>query len=580
MKKRRYPLLVSLGILTVLLSTTALASDTLTLSISEPLYDWEDFILDSHPTDPLTVFKEEGKYGFHDGDGNLIIPATYADFTHFQEGFAGVMNDENLWGVIDETGAFIVEPQYAEFRSFCEGMAAVKATSDDGGWGFIDTTGTLVIPTVYASVGDFSEGLAAACRPYDVWEEFGGYCGYLHIDGTAMTEVWTYRRADDFSNGLALVGVYNQEVYEEYYIDTEGNPVEANPWDQLDEGIVGVWQEDYSCDYYDAQGNFLFKTYPGITSSYTINELSEGYAFGFYFYPAPFLIMNDSWEIVAEFWRTSSEEWTILNCDPLSDGLFRTTYVTYASRYYIDVENIYYYAFLDSGANVILSGDFLTATPFEDGAAYVETADGFYVIANPLALQIEEETEEVEEVTPSNVPSDWALEEVTAALDANLVPELTDSPRYTDALTRLQFAQLIVNTVEQITGEIVPADSDTFTDTDSEAVLKAYATGIINGMTETTFQPDTTTNREQIATMISRAIDYMETETGVNLAPVVGNLTAFTDATEVSSWAVDAVARLATNGIMNGTSTTTLSPQDTTSVEMSILLCYRLYILA
>ncbi len=111
----------------------------------------------------------------------------------------------------------------------------------------------------------------------------------------------------------------------------------------------------------------------------------------------------------------------------------------------------------------------------------METADRLYVIANPLSLQIDEETEEVKEVTPSNVASDWALAEVTAALEANLAPETSD-------------------------------------------------------------------------------------------------LTAFTDATEVSSWVEDAVARLAANGIMNGT-TTTLSSQDTTSVEMSILLLYRISLL-
>lgn len=174
-------------------------------------------------------------------------------------------------------------------------------------------------------------------------------------------------------------------------------------------------------------------------------------------------------------------------------------------------------------------------------------------------------------------PSDWALEEVLAAEEAGLVTAHSNDDFQT-AITRFQFAELVVNLVETITGaEITPADVGTFSDTTSEAVLKASAAGIVNGMGDGLFMPNTTTNREQIATMLSRAIDYIATQSDVDLAPLSGDLADFTDAGEVSDWAVDAVALLAANGIMKGTSDTTLAPQNSATIEACILLVYRLF---
>ena len=87
---------------------------------------------------------------------------------------------------------------------------------------------------------------------------------------------------------------------------------------------------------------------------------------------------------------------------------------------------------------------------------------------------------------------------------------LTDQPAFTQAITREQFAQLIVYLTEKALGkELAQAPSDTFSDTSSPAILKAYQAGIITGMGDGTFEPKTT-NREQIATMIYRRCSTWE----------------------------------------------------------------------
>jgi hypothetical protein len=135
--------------------------------------------------------------------------------------------------------------------------------------------------------------------------------------------------------------------------------------------------------------------------------------------------------------------------------------------------------------------------------------------------------------------SDWAKAEIDAARAAGLTTEHTNE-YMKRATTRFQFAELIVNLTENVTGKaIAPAPAGTFTDCDELAVRKAYAAGIVNGMTADTFVPDATTNREQIATMIYRAIRYIADETGTDLAPKAADISAFSDKDTVSSWALE-----------------------------------------
>lgn len=174
--------------------------------------------------------------------------------------------------------------------------------------------------------------------------------------------------------------------------------------------------------------------------------------------------------------------------------------------------------------------------------------------------------------------SDWAKDEVAMADQLGLIPVLTDRPAYQSSITREQFAELVVNLVEKVLDkQIDAASSDTFTDSSNIAVLKAYEAGIITGVGEGKFAPKNTTNREQIATMIYRATQYLAEQTGENLTPNEGSIEVFTDKASISSWAAEGVGKLAANDIMKGTSATTASPKNACTVEQSILLIYRVY---
>lgn len=177
-----------------------------------------------------------------------------------------------------------------------------------------------------------------------------------------------------------------------------------------------------------------------------------------------------------------------------------------------------------------------------------------------------------------NAPAAWAKPEVQEAKGLGLLTDNTCTAFKMD-ITRFQFAELSVNLVEKLTGkEITPAPDTTFTDCTEPAVLKAYAAGITTGTGNgTAFSPESNITREQIATMLVRAVAAVEKEKGKAVLTATGDLSSYTDAAAVSPWAKDGVTALNAAGIMKGTSATTLSPQGTTTTQEAVILVLRIY---
>lgn len=106
-----------------------------------------------------------GKWGYKDAKGNVVIAAKYEFEAHpFSNGVAVVRNSGlKGYGVIDATGREIVPPQYTYAFDFVNGMAKVCKDGTDvygsnGKWGFIDTKGNVVIPLKYDRIdGNFDK---------------------------------------------------------------------------------------------------------------------------------------------------------------------------------------------------------------------------------------------------------------------------------------------------------------------------------------------------------------------------------------------------------------------------------------
>lgn len=100
-------------------------------------------------------------------------------------------------GFIDRDGKIVIDPVFEKAYPFTDGLAAVQK---QGAWGFIDTQGRVVIVPQFVSVGHFSEGLA-------IFE--GKQCpnkkGYIDKHGKVVIEP-RFDAAANFRNGVAKVG--------------------------------------------------------------------------------------------------------------------------------------------------------------------------------------------------------------------------------------------------------------------------------------------------------------------------------------------------------------------------------------
>lgn len=149
----------------------------------------------------------------------------------------------------------------------------------------------------------------------------------------------------------------------------------------------------------------------------------------------------------------------------------------------------------------------------------------------------------------SNV-SVWAAPELQKANDMGLIPDLLKGVDMTKNITREEFAEVALLMYQKASGIIdtAPFEPNPFTDLQSHQVLKAYKLGIVKGMSDTTFEPKTLINREQVAAMLVRTIKLIAPEADYSTA----DSPTFTDQPDISGWALNDCLYIAKLGIIKG----------------------------
>lgn len=178
--------------------------------------------------------------------------------------------------------------------------------------------------------------------------------------------------------------------------------------------------------------------------------------------------------------------------------------------------------------------------------------------------------EESEEYTWSKA-SEWAEPELKEASKENLIPEIFDEANLTKNITRKEFAHTVVKMYEKITGQkAVPIAKNPFTDTKDKEVLKAYNIGITNGTSDTTFSPDALITREQMATMMTRALTKAGKDTS---RPASAKL--FADDSEFSEYAKDSIYYMSSIEIIKGVGENKFNAKGNASREQALAISIR-----
>ena len=160
--------------------------------------------------------------------------------------------------------------------------------------------------------------------------------------------------------------------------------------------------------------------------------------------------------------------------------------------------------------------------------------------------------------------------------DSLIPPELQNRDLTCD-ITRAEFCAVAVRLYEQMGGQQLDATvlDAPFADTSSDAVKKAYALGITNGVSATSFAPYTNISREQLATMLTRVYKALNLP-GWTLATDdqyqldYSGTKRFEDDKDISAYAKPSVYFMVKNEVIKGTSATTFSPRNVTPAQEAI----------
>ncbi len=153
---------------------------------------------DAPASGTLFVVQQEGRYGYIDAAGTLVIPARYDEAAPFHDGLALVRRD-GLFGYIDAAGKEVIPARYADAWHFSEGYAPVFA---DSAWTFIDKTGEPVDAPPFDIEGGLTSAGPADATP-DRFEVSGQY-GFVGEAGDTLVAP-QYEGAWVFHDGLARV---------------------------------------------------------------------------------------------------------------------------------------------------------------------------------------------------------------------------------------------------------------------------------------------------------------------------------------------------------------------------------------
>jgi len=204
--------------------------------------------------DYLFTFRHEGKYGYMDEEGNIIVAPIYDMVRDFSEGLALVGNYYTCrinfcGGYINTNGEMIIKiDNFRRGFDFKEGLSLViyvdkdseywQSTADLEWAMLIDKNGEVILRFDPYPPRPFSEGLSAI---YDIPSK---KWGYIDITGNYFIEP-IYDFAFSFSEGLASVSIDGRRTYG--YINKSGDFVIEPQFEDtrsFSEGFAVVWSNN------------------------------------------------------------------------------------------------------------------------------------------------------------------------------------------------------------------------------------------------------------------------------------------------------------------------------------------------
>jgi hypothetical protein len=143
--------------------------------------------------------------------------------------------------------------------------------------------------------------------------------------------------------------------------------------------------------------------------------------------------------------------------------------------------------------------------------------------------------------------SSWAVAELDKAQGYGFITERIKD-NMAGKITREEFAEVAVKLYETYTGETGTVGSASFADTTNPEILKAANLGLVAGVGNNKYAPNELVTREQMATILLRALKVINPTADFSTAGSV----PFADDVKVKDWARDGVYYCSKAGIVTG----------------------------
>lgn len=191
------------------------------------------------------IVNEDGKYGYIDHSGKVVINCRFDDAQKFKDGLAGIKID-SLWGFIDTTGNVVIEPKYVMVHPFSEGLSRVvvsKGSDYPGGQeAFVDSKGKQITGFFQKIKGDFSDGRAIVFNEgkWSVINKNG------ELDNLSTLPYYSYWSNSYHSGIIRVTSPSNDHLSKQKelsYVDLKGNKIFSTS--------VNISSEDQPDDFFE-----------------------------------------------------------------------------------------------------------------------------------------------------------------------------------------------------------------------------------------------------------------------------------------------------------------------------------------
>ena len=495
------------------------------------VYDTLNYISD----DRIAAAKND-KYGLINIKQEEIIPFEYDNLDYINDNFIIAVNEDGKYGVININNEVVLSFEYDEISYTYKANDYFKISKNNK-FGLVDITDAeIVVPLKYDNIEYYPNDMAKASLDQKT--------GVIDISNKEVVP-FIYDGIMYYEDGFA---VYKDDLAG--FINRGGKvilPVEYYNILEVKDGYITAVIDNENDEHKHAVYTLKGKEIIPPIYEYIDYHATDKY-----------MIVNNGW--YADFVDKKTGEMILNNSD------IHVPDIKY-------INDKYYAGGTSSYAIYNLAGQKLTWQSY-NGISIINI-NGEELLA--AKYNTERFNTHFDYFKQTKGPSSWAVDEVSKAIESNLVP-FEYQAAFTFNIKRYEFCSIIVEFLEEyydtsreeiIKDKNIDVTYQAFVDGINEDIAICLHLGIVKGRGNGIFDGDSEITREEAAVMLTNLANYLGLNTDADEVKL-------NDKKEVSEWSMDAVNFVLKNKFMQGVGNDMFSPKSNITREQTYIIMYRI----